>query len=320
MKLHIALAFDNQEEFSVVLISNIIRRSDPSIIHFHLFISETTNYVKCSEILNELNVNFSLYVIRDYELENLKIDKTIYSWISNAAFYRLFIIEKIPFDIDWILYLDTDVWVTFDVVEILRYTDDKFPIIVAQKDSSTPFNSGVMLLNCKLYREKLPSSIAVEEIKKNNFPSDNEFLIYYFKNKTGSIDLTYNFPIWFYANSFEYLGYDLNSPFRIFLWLKKIDFGPRIKDAKIVHFMGPWKPWNYLTVLPFANEWRKEFKFLFNRTPWHQINMLDVVHKQMNQIRILFNRFLNFFRMALIVTGLFNPLIRIKRLIINKFQ
>jgi lipopolysaccharide biosynthesis glycosyltransferase len=320
MKFHIALAFDNQEEFSVVLISNIIKKSDPGIIHFHLFISEVVDYDKYTEILCGLNVNYTVYVIRDYELKNLQIDNTIYGWISNAAFYRLFIAEKIPNDIDWILYLDTDIWVKFDILEIFRLIDNSFPLIVAQKNSGTAFNSGVMLINCKLYREQLPSNISIAEIKKNNFPADNEFLISYFKNETGSVDLIYNFPVYFYKISLDYLGYFLNSPFRYIFWFKKYDFGPKIDDAKIVHFMGPWKPWNYFTLLPFANEWRDEYKLIFNKSPWHKINLLDKIHKQFNRFTILYLRFFNILWTLLKITGLTNPLVKVKRFFFNKLQ
>jgi lipopolysaccharide biosynthesis glycosyltransferase len=319
LKFNIALAFDSQqEEFSIVLISNIIKKSNARLIHFHLFVSEQVNYDKYNLILDELNVNYSIYVIKERELKDLHNDKSIYGWISNATFYRLFIPEKIPNDIDWILYLDIDIWVTFDIIEIFGLIDNSFPLVVAQKNSRMGFNAGVMLINCNLFRKQLPSKKSIEEIKKNSFPGDNEFLIYYFSNNTGSVDLTYNFPVYFYTISLEYLGFYLNSPFRIFPWLKKHDFGPKIDDAKIIHFMGPWKPWSFFTVIPFANEWREEYRSIFSKHPWHKTSFLVRIHKSFNRLNSFYLRLINNTRVFLKITGLHLPLARVKSFLSKK--
>lgn len=219
---HIALAFDSHEKYSLVLIKNIIDLTNKDELYFHIFLSNKTNYIAERNRLDEWGINHNLYVIDLDILENLQIDNKIYPWINNAAFYRLLIPEMMPKNIDAFLYLDTDVWVNFDIRGIFQYLDANYPIVVCSTGKG--FNSGVMLIHREKFIQSLPFTKSKRLIIDNHHAGDNEFLISYFDTLDRYIGLEYNYPVMLHSISSEYLGSYLNYPFGFLKRLSKSTF------------------------------------------------------------------------------------------------
>lgn len=89
MLFNIAIAFDNQQDIALVLILNIINNSVKKELSFHIFIDKKTDFKWYEELLNSLNVKYSIYRINENDLGGMHIDQVYYSHITNASFYRL---------------------------------------------------------------------------------------------------------------------------------------------------------------------------------------------------------------------------------------
>jgi len=118
----------------------------------------------------------------------MHIDKDAYKHITDAAFYRLLMPEKLA-DLDCFLYLDTDIYVNFDLSEIFKACPKHHAITGASNGEG--FNSGVMLINPKKFTEQLSLEKTIEIFNEHGFAGDNELLVHYFKD-FNRIGLEYN--------------------------------------------------------------------------------------------------------------------------------
>jgi lipopolysaccharide biosynthesis glycosyltransferase len=228
---NIAIAFDNQSDYSLVLIKNIIDKSNKDELTFHIFIGDNTRYEWHEDWLRKESVNYQLLRISKSDLRGMKIDKEKYKHITDAAFFRL-LMPSILSDVKSFLYLDTDVYINFDIREIFAFYSNNKAITVAS--TGVGFNSGVMLINTRDFNKTISVNNLALLFSKYNFAGDNELLVAYFKD-FGIMGLEYNMS-----------PYDLLQ--------HSDDSVVESCNPKIIHFKGTAKPWRYSTVLPFAGE------------------------------------------------------------------
>ncbi len=235
----------------IFLINNII---DDQILKKSLtFFSDKYNLI--IEIIN----------INDAQFAELRIK----SYISIASYFRLILSELIPTDINRILYLDCDLIVTGDLSNLITLKfNDNFLCAVDQEQhistfsrfKNTPFNgkkyfnSGVMLINLKKWRENNISKILMKNANKYNSQMlhlDQDILNITFYNSWKELDYKYN--AWKYSNqSIEKLGIAAN-------------------DLVIIHFIGPIKPWNFQ-----CNHKYKHLYFKYQKlTPYKNKKYID---------------------------------------------
>ena len=150
---NIAIAFDNQSDYSIVLIKNIVNKSEKSQLRFLIFVDYTTEYNWHENWLVENAIDYKLIRINSADLGVMKIDKTKYKHISNAAFYRLLMPSMLS-HVSCFLYLDTDVYVNCDIREIFSFCSENKALSVASTGNG--FNSGVLLINTKVFNLRLP--------------------------------------------------------------------------------------------------------------------------------------------------------------------
>lgn len=256
----IVLAFDNHNNYSLVVIKSIINKTKART-KFHIFIPIGLDYSFHEDFLKSAAISFCVYRIDDIKFQDFKIDKIVYPHLTDAAFYRLAIANLISSKVDWFLYIDTDVYINFDIKDIFDYIDEDFTIIVSSMGKY--FNSGVLLINRINMLKELPFEKAVEIQRLYNFPSDNELLAYFFKNKFKAISMVYNFQIQDYILNPKLLN----------------DHMVKITDGKIIHFAGTTKPWRYSTTLPYTNEWRRVYFSIFGNNPWRKVSLQELTKK-----------------------------------------
>lgn len=313
---HIALAFDLHEKFSIVLIKNILNLSTKSKLHFHIFLSDITDFSFQESQLKNWGVTYSVYKIDINLIDDIQINNKIYPWITNAAFYRLLIPEMLPDYIVWFLYLDTDIYVNFDILELSEFIEETSTVIVASNGKG--FNSGVMLINRKKFKETLPFEKSRRLIFENNYSGDNEFLIDYFDTLNNYIGLEFNYPIFFHVTSSEYLGVFLNYPFRFLIKKNKNLFlNTNLMSVKLIHFAGPYKPWNYNNVLPYAVKWRSIYYDVYSEWPWDEVSIFDILSRITVHLNFVRLKFYNTLLVTLKTLNFYNTLRKIKLLFRN---
>jgi lipopolysaccharide biosynthesis glycosyltransferase len=263
---NILIQFDEQYRQSLVLIKNIMINSDISKVMFHIFHAANTNLDFQINWLFENRIKFKMYQIDPIDVNLLKLDKSKYPHITDATFYKLLISEKIDHDVHSILYLDLDIYIIGDVLEIFKELDSISPIIVAKEKFG--FNAGVILYNLDLYRTYLTFNEIKNLMNNLKFPSDNEFLEYVFKQNHKKIS-----PIWnFKVQSVLMEGLSRN------LFKQKLD------EARIIHFVGTTKPWRYSTNLPYSNEWRELYLSIYGSYPWESVTVKELLIKGLYKI------------------------------------
>lgn len=240
--IHIALAFDRNYiiPFFITLTSIFVNKKKSKII-IHAVTSDVKenekshikNYVKdyCSDIF--------FYNISNYNLENLPIPADTY--FTRAIYYRLFIPLIIPKEIEKIIYLDTDTIVISDLEDLYDKETGSFPVGAAldnQMDirpelgiysKGAYFNSGVLLIDIKLWKSKNVTEKTVKFLAKNGGEKirfgDQDALNFILKNNWYLLDQKWN-VMRVDIPKLPQKGYELF-----------------LKDKIVIHYNDRFKPW-----------------------------------------------------------------------------
>ena len=221
----------NQEyHFQFFLLGNELSESQKNII------SNTVNF---------LGSAFEFIKLDDEVFENFPIPHHF----SKANYYRLLIVELLPFA-KRVIYLDADIIAVSSLNEFLKL-DLKEQVLAAvadpiykwkaelgMKDSATYFNSGVMLINLELWRERHITNKAFEFLHAH--PEKIRFVDQCALNAVINGD---------------YLELTPKFNQQAILYREGFDFGQtswttdQISEALdtpiLIHYTGPSKPWEY---------------------------------------------------------------------------
>lgn len=175
--------------------------------------------------------------------------------LSRAAYFRLAITSLLPGEVTRVLYLDCDLLVFGDIIELWNTDMGAAPIAavpdcgilsssrsrrqkkgcIGLNGNEEYFNSGVLLLNLEVWRRENCGTQLAELIQKNNYPHhDQDALNQLFKDRWHRISLKWNVipPVWF-------------------MFLKVVFSKWRNEAAAarqhpaILHYAGGYKPWEY---------------------------------------------------------------------------
>ena len=218
--------------------------------------------------------------IDDKQLKSLPVK----SFISTASYYRLMLSELLPSNIDKVLYLDCDIVVNGDLSKLIdlhfsqqnktfdepihnnnlsdSLSDNDYYLYAVDQESHKDmfprlrkakftgekyFNAGILYINLKKWRDNNITEKLLENATKYisilEF-QDQDVLNITFENFWGELNYKYN--AW---------KHDKNSIEKAGLSVDKI---------KIIHFIGPIKPWHIQCKHPYKKIYRK----YFNKTPY----------------------------------------------------
>ena len=139
------------------------------------------------------------------EMDNSDFEKAVHDKrVGVSAYYRLKLPSKT--NVDKIIYLDSDVVVLKDISELWNYdisdyligaVEDKYSGLMSchanLNDDDTYFNSGVMLINLKKFRDlNMEEKIFNKLLENNNNYSDQDVLNDLCRNNILSLPLKYN--------------------------------------------------------------------------------------------------------------------------------
>lgn len=218
---------------------------------------------------NKIICNFSINNLID---RDFKVD----GHISKATYYRLYLSELLPTDVDRVLFLDSDLIINGNIefllsldfnktnhnkkktLEINNPIDNEIYLYAVSNLSDQKkerlknlgltgekyFNAGVLLINLKKWRENniLNTILKVEENNKNKILlHDQDILNIVFENLWGELPTRYN------AINLEFCPNREN-----------------IENYNIIHFTNYPKPWNFINTHPFK---MKYWEYL-RKTPY----------------------------------------------------
>ncbi len=255
--IHIAaVSNDNYAKHTAILFNSILLNNKTDcFIHFYIIgnLSEE-NQEKVNSSLESFPASVLFFPVSESRFEGFKL----YGYFKKEAYYRLLLPELLDEHIEKVIYLDSDIIVKQDIIDLWNADIDNYFLaavqdvgLCASKDrrrilsiplSAGYFNSGVLVINLIKWRE-------------NNIANQ---VINYAKNNPGKL---------------RSIDQDALNAILFNKWLKlhpkwnyitgRIRKGKILKDPAIIHFTGKNKPWNH-SRHPLRNEY---FKYL-KSTKW----------------------------------------------------
>lgn len=170
--------------------------------------------------------------------------------ITKEAYYRLLAQDLLPKELDRVLYLDLDLIITSSLSSLYRETfecedNDCFFIVcegpgVSQREWETYdllgiphefkyFNSGVLLMNLSLLREKFNTKLLLDFIAEHS-----ETLKYHDQDTLNAL----------FYNKVKYVDWHKYNQTILHIQSKE-EALERLKHAAIIHYAGSDKPWNF---------------------------------------------------------------------------
>lgn len=206
--------------------------------------------------------------------------------LTKAAYYRLYLAELLTQEIDKVLYLDGDVIVRHSLLPLWN-TNLGENALAAVSDCSSGniefynrlkypfelgyFNSGVLLVNLKYWREHQVLN-DFESYMENHADSikchDQDVLNVVFYDKKIILPLKYNLQKYFFRKKRDSYDY----------WKLEKEIQEAFVDPCIVHFTTSDKPWRkcQMEQHPFSSTWYK----YQNMTKWRGIKYEHRTKKQ----------------------------------------
>lgn len=306
--INIVLSSDNNyaQHVAVVMASIVSNTKQRNNINFFLL---SDNISKEKLILIEKTVRKlnSQVTIIDLSKDDLFSEVFLSGHISKAAYFRLAIADILPKNIDKVIYLDVDLLVLKDI-EILWNIDLEGKAIGAVPDygilcskrvmkekvesiglSKTDlyFNSGVLVLNLKKFRDNNYTNVLLNYMKNNKFiHHDQDVLNKVFKENWKEL------PIWW-----NVIPPVFNLFFKVLIHKQcRYKAIKAKKSPAIFHYAGGYKPWEYIEYKGFNDKYYEYLKLTEfrdavmpqfderrkNRSIKRQLLRLDIAQFMMN--------------------------------------
>jgi lipopolysaccharide biosynthesis glycosyltransferase len=241
---------------STMLCSLLEHNSVPRI---HFFCSSVPDYEleKLKSFVTRYQAEIIFYEIDPAALEDLYIDK----WASMAVYYRLLAPRLLPINIDKVLYLDSDIVVRGSLADLWNtnltdhavaavpdYVDDTkieaLGLSIGLPVEAKYFNSGVLLINLKFWRQNNVAERAIAFARNNP-----EKVKYWDQDALNATLICQWIELPAYWNWQD--------------WRHR--YTPETgKDPAIVHFISADRPWHWSSKHPFRREYHKYRR----KTPW----------------------------------------------------
>nr|WP_237442519.1 glycosyltransferase family 8 protein [Saccharibacter sp. 17.LH.SD] len=259
-KINIVISFDDHYVKPAYATINSVLQHTTSckeitfyVIHDEKLSEKTRNEIR-KTYKNKVSIEFLSVgesFINDFPLNR--------SHVNVNTYYRLLIHKLLGKDIERVIYLDTDIILCEDIVDLWN-VDLNHHIIGAVGDESgrvgewrlfktqgkTPYiNAGVFVFDLKRARERYQNlDFLYADIFYNNIESvimqDQDILNIAYKNDIYLISLSWNVPSSFYCRKGSHSDGGYEGIEHMFSRKEREE---AIKKPKIIHFTGRQKPW-----------------------------------------------------------------------------
>ena len=212
-----------------------------------------------------VNVKKTAHNLRDFHLPN--------AILSYAAFFRYFIADEVQED--RVLYLDSDTIVNANLDDLFTLDLQGYAIAAVQDFNHegwlTTFNSGVMLIDAKKWREKNSTQSLLELTAQHHehVYGDQGILNMYFGDQWLHLDKEYNFMVG--LDQFLHLSGNRE-------WYQSDYYGDY--EPKIIHYTTEYKPWTHLTLTRFRKLW-----WFYYGLNWNDVLLSsDITKRSFNEL------------------------------------
>lgn len=258
-----------------VMLCSLFENNKEETITIHALLGEGGD--QCIKPMEEMTSRYH-QTIRFYSMKDVQTDDFPVglhyqeSFITKEAYFRLFVMEVLPKDLEKVLYLDVDM-VICDSIRELWNTDVSDVAVGAVPDCFHQdihqanrigyevglgiFNSGVLLINLNYWCEHhvMNSFIAYAREAKDHLKyHDQDVLNYVFRHSKIELPIRFNLQtIHMYQERFLYLH------FRYFEEIREA-----FRHPVVIHYTGPNKPWFSNAYHPLKGYFEKYRQM----TPW----------------------------------------------------
>jgi len=237
---------------SGVLLKSLCEHNAQEEINVHLIVDNSVTQIQKEQLQK---------VISGYDKKKLfyyHIDGDLFTnypnlknhYLSKAAYYRLFLTDILPSEIDKVLYLDCDMLVLKSLKDMWEVDMSNYAVAAIEdalvsydilcynrlryKPSKLYFNSGVMLINLKYWRETNALQQFMDYLKNYSdrvVSHDQDILNVIFQDKKLLLPITYNLQEGFLLKKRYFYYRDYEDKFFEY-----------VKDPVILHY-NIHKPW-----------------------------------------------------------------------------
>lgn len=255
-KINIVLATDkNYAQHAAVTITSILcNTTQQSNIQFYIIDDniDDDNKTKLQDTVKQFNSNIIFVKIPENSLNQVFVS----GGITRAAYFRLVIPNILPKTVNKVIYLDCDLIVLDDIVNLWNLDMCQKPVAATEdfgilsstskcrekeinlnwKKEYSYFNSGVLLIDVMLWRKNNYASQLIELVQTHKFRHhDQDALNYLFMNNWTSLPLCWNvIPPVFNMN----LSIIKNK-------IMRQNALKALNNISIIHYAGGYKPWEY---------------------------------------------------------------------------
>ena len=270
---------DNFVQHCCVTISSILKNNEE--VNLYILSEGLSNQNKdiIASVVDSLNGNAVFCNVPTKIVEDFPMPKTASSHISIATYYRLFITELLPIEVEKAIYLDCDIVVKGSLKKLWDTDISEYSLGAVYQDLGWSdhenswsrlgisrqlgyFNAGVLLINIKRLRQNAFYAKALDFIAKHYdsiVSHDQDVLNVLLSEDTMPLECKWNFiPLFMKKN------------------LTKEEFTSRCKyleelnsncfEPIVIHFVSKPKPWQFGCTHPYRQEYYKYLKF----TPWSE--------------------------------------------------
>lgn len=246
---HILLCGDkNYIKYCGVTLTSILLSNQNESFTFHIFCDDISeqDIAKVKATTEKFNINILIHIFNKEFIEEFlqQLSKTRSGIDKSVSFYQCFrflAYEALADDnIDYVLYLDSDILVNGNIDEFWVYKNTEYVAVViadkAEKENNPRvntqkyFNSGVMFVNLKKWKNGDYTRLSIQKAsEKKWYYIDQDSMNILLDNKCLYISENYNYY------------YNLS---RVSDTSDKPSLVQIPKEAKILHFVGISKPWH----------------------------------------------------------------------------
>lgn len=286
-KIEVVFAADDKYcRHCCAAIASILLNSDKSsCFRFHILDGgiKDKSKKKLLSLKKLRNFEINFYDMKKYDFSQFKHNR---AYISEATYYRLYLLDLLPQEVEKVIYLDCDVIVEKDLKELWNNNISEYLAGVVEDEGSTQqqrrlalpsensyFNAGVLVLNIKELRNFDFKNKCINYFRDNEeiiTLQDQDILNGVLNGKCKFLPLCWN------TNGRIYQGNDLEHRYSR---NEEIEAG---YNPAVIHYTDVNKPWKFGCCHPLKEEYWKYLKYTnyINEIFVHNLNsMLNFVFK-----------------------------------------
>lgn len=246
-------------------------------IHIITDSAKSSNLTLLEQFLASYPHSYTIHAITPTAIRNAPISYHI----SLATYFRLFIPDILPIDLDRVLFLDVDMIIRGSIrplweTKLDGYTHaatiaagmDGYPTRIGLPNESLYFNAGLMLMNLKAWRELNVFERGCELIYQE--PGrlqwwDQDVLNILLCNAWKPIDLIWNAQPFIFNEA-------LNDSYPHYNRYCQFNYQEARNNPAVVHFVGGGsaKPWHYYCHHPY----KQDYLTYLQLTPWRDTPLI----------------------------------------------